>query len=244
MAAPLLSRSKRCLVALAVAALVCLGLLRSARPALAAICPACFGFAPVRAGLYLERGTSVEERARIMGAIDEAGERVRRFYGARTESPRILVCVTPACYRRAGGGGERGKALGAQAVLLSPRGAETVIAAHELAHAELHGRVGAWALLRDGVPAWFDEGLAVVVSEDPRYLKPEGPAGDGCLVEPIGALPETGRVWSQAAGEGGSIYAMAACRVVRWVRAHGGPAAVVDLAARVAGGEPFASASR
>jgi hypothetical protein len=229
---------------MAAAGLVSLGLLRPARPALAATCPACFTFEPVRAGLYLERGASIEERARILAAIDEAGERVRRFYGARTESPRILVCLTHACYRRAGGGGERGKTLGALAVLLSPRGAETVIAAHELAHAELHGRVGAWVLLLDGVPAWFDEGLAVVVSEDPRYLKPDGPGGDGCLIEPSGPFPETGRAWSAAAGEGGSIYAMAACRVARWVRAHGGPAAAVDLAARVAGGEPFASASR
>ncbi|MFG1943168.1 hypothetical protein [Nonomuraea sp. NPDC048826] len=51
--------------------------------------------------------------------------------------------------------------------MLSPRGADPVIASHELSHVELHTR-----LAGAEVPQWFDEGLAVVVCGDPRYLAP------------------------------------------------------------------------
>jgi hypothetical protein len=62
----------------------------------------------------------------------------------------------------------------------SPRGADVVIAVHELAHAELHRRIGVVTTLSRSVPRGFDEGLAVVVSDDPRY-RAAGP--DRCRIE-------------------------------------------------------------
>ena len=53
-------------------------------------------------------------------------------------------------------------------LLLSPRGLNAVITSHELTHIELHHRIGSFRSWRT-IPAWFDEGLAVLVSEDPRY---------------------------------------------------------------------------
>ncbi|TDC83557.1 hypothetical protein E1193_08290 [Micromonospora sp. KC606] len=44
------------------------------------------------------------------------------------------------------------------------------------------------------VPQWFDEGLAVVVSDDPRYLKSRS-ADDRCMAPPDGALPQTLDQW-------------------------------------------------
>jgi hypothetical protein len=83
-----------------------------------------------------------------------------------------------------------------RAVMLSPRGIDAVIAAHELAHVELHERLGSHA---GHVPQWFDEGLAVLVSDDPRYLRPET-AVDRCLVASDEALPATLPEWLRAAG--------------------------------------------
>lgn len=56
---------------------------------------------------------------------------MRTFYGDLQSSPRVLLCATDACYR-ALGGGSRGVTLLDQALILSPREADTVIAAHEL----------------------------------------------------------------------------------------------------------------
>ncbi|MFC7329174.1 hypothetical protein [Marinactinospora rubrisoli] len=146
----------------------------------------------------------------------------------------MLVCATEDCYQRIGGGGSRGIAVLNRAVLLSPRGTTPEIAAHELTHVELAARLG-----RAGeVPQWFDEGVAVLVSEDPRYLRPAGTA-DRCLTETTGPLPETLQEWLTAADADPGVYAAAACRVHRWVEANGGHDAVRDLTGRLAAGERF-----
>ena len=44
------------------------------------------------------------------------------------------MCLSDDCYRRIGGGRERGIAVLNRAVMLSPRGVNPVIAAHELTH--------------------------------------------------------------------------------------------------------------
>jgi hypothetical protein len=176
------------------------------------------------------------DRQRLIELHTEATQRVRGFYGGLVSEPRLLVCTTASCYRRIGGGGERGVAVLNRAVMLSPRGLDPVIAAHELAHVELHERLGDH---RDQVPQWFDEGLAVRVSEDPRYLLPAG-SRDRCRVEPGTDLPETLDAWLKAASVDEQIYAQAACRVTRWLDANGGQQTVVDLVRRLKNGERFA----
>ena len=54
--------------------------------------------------------------------------------------------------------------------MLPPRGLNEVIISHELTHIELHSRVGVLRSWRS-IPSWFDEGLAVLVSQDPRYTE-------------------------------------------------------------------------
>lgn len=140
-------------------------------------------------------------------------------------SPKVLACVTDACYRRIGGGGERGVAVMNQAVMLSPRGIDPVIASHEMSHVELHARGGK-------VPQWFDEGLAVVVSDDRRYLAapdPADPSGltakgarDRCLVRTAEPLPDRLDGWLRAASADRQVYAKAACRTNQWLVANGG----------------------
>ncbi|MFD0490124.1 hypothetical protein ACFQ0O_27270 [Saccharopolyspora spinosporotrichia] len=131
----------------------------------------------------------------MVSAVEEANRRVDRFYGGRVSSPRIVACLTDGCYRRIGGGGERGVAVLNSAVMLSPRGVDPVIASHEMSHVELHTRLHSSGAR---VPQWFDEGLAVLVSGDPRHLAP-ATAPDRCLVPAAEPLPETLDGWLKAA---------------------------------------------
>jgi hypothetical protein len=128
------------------------------------------------------------------------------------------------------------------ALILAPNGDNPVIAAHELSHIELHSRIGRIKTFEKVIPQWFDEGLAVVASGDPRYLKPEGVA-DRCTAEPTADLPASRGAWV-ARVQRDDLYPKAACRVLRWMNAKGGRAAVGKLAAAIARGEDFATASR
>jgi hypothetical protein len=203
-------------------------------PAMAAIaCPRCLGFEPATGHLYIERGASQSDRTSVENAIAAGEDRVTAFYRERRGDPIILACVSEACYRRLGGGESRGQAYATLALILSPRGISTAIAAHELSHIELHTRLGLWRTIRHVVPPWFDEGLAVVVSDDRRYLTAPG-SGDRCRVADDGSAPPA---------DPDGFYAVAGCRVSRWMAAHGdGAAPVLGLIAKVASGVPFATA--
>ncbi|GAA5111223.1 hypothetical protein GCM10023320_03800 [Pseudonocardia adelaidensis] len=184
-------------------------------PAVAATaCPGCYGLERVRKGLHVEPGAGAEQRAQVSAAVAEGTRRVAAFFGDLRSDPEFLACLTDRCYARIGGGGECGVAVLNRAVMLSPRGIDPVIAAHELTHVELRARVG-----KAVVPQWFDEGLAVLVADDPRYLRPAG-TGDRCLVAPTGPLPETLDDWLRAASADPGVYAQAACAVSRWTTAH------------------------
>ncbi|GAA4607185.1 hypothetical protein BJY16_006199 [Actinoplanes octamycinicus] len=195
---------------------VAVGAVAVAAPSIAAVaCPRCYGLTGLGGGVYAERDDDAYRRM-----VDAAGERVAAFYGGREAHARVLICATEACYRRIGGGGEKGRALRTDALLLSPQGANEVIAAHELAHLELNQRLGP---ARSKVPSWFNEGLAVLVSEDPRYLRP-GP--DRCRVPYEQALTITRTDWSAVRTDG---YPRAACVVSHWVADRGGPSAVLEM---------------
>ncbi|MFI7467140.1 hypothetical protein [Nonomuraea sp. NPDC049646] len=157
-------------VALAGLVIAAVGGVALAYPSLAATtCPGCYGLTELSPGVYVEDGLTPAQRERVREVADQAARRVTAFYGGRLSSPGLLVCLTEACYRRIGGGQERGVAVLNRSVMLSPRGLDPVIASHEMSHVELHARLASSA----EVPQWFDEGLAVVVSGDPRYLAPE-----------------------------------------------------------------------
>ncbi|MEV1003773.1 hypothetical protein [Nonomuraea sp. NPDC050202] len=197
----------------------------------ATTCPGCYGLERLRPGLYVEPDLPQAQRRRVIQVIEQADERVRDFFAGRTSSPDVLVCLTDDCYRRIGGGRERGIAVLNRAVMLSPRGVDPVIASHELTHVELHARLG------DGrVPQWFDEGLAVLVSDDPRYL---APTGDRCLLDTHRPLPATLADWLRAASADPQLYARAACRVSRWAGTNGGKEGVRALIERLSTGQAF-----
>lgn len=209
------------------------------QPTLAAlVCPRCFGFAPHADGLYVESGMPDETRAQLSAALTEARQKVGAFYGGMQTTPRILACATRGCVDRIGGGGGKGAAYLTFGLRLAPDGIDPAVIAHELSHVELHGRIGLLNFWTGAVPTWFDEGLAAVVADDPRYFLPAG-AGDRCRTSPEGTMPERREAWIRTASRDHALYARAACRVLRWVQRNGGHNAVLRLVARVNDGEAF-----
>ncbi|MEF0941631.1 hypothetical protein [Rhizobium sp. BR 362] len=195
------------------------------------------GFRNAGDHVFLERDMPTAQAQEAIEAIGFARDRVRNFYPDMVGRPDIFVCGDDDCYRRIGGGGSRGMALLNIALFLAPRGTTVTIAAHELSHIELHSRIGIVKTYRRAVPQWFDEGLAVVVSDDSRYLKPAS-AEDRCLAPPDGSMTTTREAWIESA-QSADLYAKAACRVSRWISGNGGSYGVTALISAVASGTSF-----
>ena len=195
-------------------------------PALAAYtCPACYGLERVSPTLYVEAAMPAPDRAKLQETIATAEARVAAFYSSFGERPTLLACMTEACDRRIGGLGGRATAYASPVgtfIRAAPRGLNETILSHEFSHAELYRRIGTWKLFRQAVPAWFDEGVAVIVSDDERYLKRGVAGAQRCTAQPDGPMPtdflRRGGVWGKTPG----IYAKAACAVLIWMDANGG----------------------
>jgi hypothetical protein len=200
----------------------------------AAACPACFGLREAGPGVYVDRSATPAQRRQMVDMVAAARQRVRDFYGETRSDPRILICLSAGCYGHIGGG-EKGRTWRDVTVALSPEGAGLVIAAHELVHAEQYRRLGS---RYDRVPRWFNEGLAVVVADDPRYLTAK-PAGDRCPIDYAQALAATRAVAVPPPDAAQEFYRDGACVVDRWLATNGGPEAVHDLNRRLLAGESF-----
>lgn len=97
------------LAALAALPIAAAAVVAVAYPALAAAtCPGCYGLERLAENVYAESGLPPHRKRQVVSAVEEAERRVRDFYGGRRTSPRILACLGDRCYRRIGGGGERG----------------------------------------------------------------------------------------------------------------------------------------
>ncbi|MDP9796650.1 hypothetical protein J2S43_005162 [Catenuloplanes nepalensis] len=207
-----------------------------AYPAVAALaCPRCYNLAETQPRVYVERGATDAQRTTVATVMSAADATIRGFYGDRVSTPRVLACVTDECYQRLHGGGSKGIAILNRGLMLSPDGLNPVIATHELAHVELHTRLGSAT-----VPQWFDEGLAVVISDDARYLAPPGSA-TRCLMPLAEALPLTTRDWNLDTAAADNAYAKAACLVSHWLTTAGGPAALHPLITALRAGTPFST---
>jgi hypothetical protein len=179
---------------------------------------------------------SVEDTTKLEEAISRAMGQVAAFYGSFDQGPTLLVCATKECDHRLGGKGAKANTYGTTFIRVSPDGLNQTILAHEFSHVELHTRIGLMRILAGAIPAWCDEGLAVIVSDDARYLKPGTTSAMRCLAKPEGSLPSSPSEWRILAGKTPNLYAQAACGVMRWMEANGGTAGLLTAISQVADG--------
>ena len=125
------------------------------------------GLERVAPGLYVEAGMSLQQRTELLVAMAWAEAAIQRAYGAVRSTPIVNACASEACYERFGGmGGSRAKVYGNR-ILISPRALDGHFIAHEWSHAEMQKRLSLSGYLR--LPSWFDEGVAVAISETPEH---------------------------------------------------------------------------
>lgn len=130
------------------------------------LAPETFGLEQVTPSIFVEAGTDVETQAKLREAMVRAETAIRSAYGSVVSRPIINACVSERCYETFGGHGSVAKVYGDR-ILLSPRGLTWHFLAHEWSHVEIRNRLtfsGWWRM-----PQWFDEGIAVSVSEAPEH---------------------------------------------------------------------------
>jgi hypothetical protein len=128
--------------------------------------PETFGFVPIATNIYVEPGTDEATQARLREAVEKAEGAIRTAYGSTKSRPVIHACATEQCLASFGGKGTFAKVYGNR-ILLSPRGLNWHFIAHEWSHAEMSTRLGISGWFR--MPQWFDEGVAVAISEAPEH---------------------------------------------------------------------------
>jgi len=130
------------------------------------LAPQSFGFVQVSPNLYVEVGTDQATQTRLQADMLVAEKALGTVYGSVLSKPVVHACMTEQCLQSFGGQGTFAKAYGNR-ILLSPIGRNWHFIAHEWSHAEMIKRLGfrAWKEM----PQWFDEGLAVMVSEAPVH---------------------------------------------------------------------------
>ena len=183
------------------------------------LCPGCYGLVRLGDNLYVDGAMTRAQRVRATRALAAGRARIKAFYGELMANPVVVVCRTRKCAAIFGSKGAKGITYGWQAILLSQSRILETIAAHEYAHAELHWRMGLMGWARGTVPAWFDEGLAVVLSQDPRFRRDEPPEAVAAVMKVQSYLGD----WAQHSERVGwrTAYGAAATRVRRLHRRLG-----------------------
>ena len=216
------------------------------------VAPSQFGMDEVTAKLYVEPAIPLAQRGELQAQIDRGRDRVKRFYGSIETSPYFVACATRECAVRFGSYGERATAFGDLAIRLSPDGLIAAVIAHEWSHAELYQRVGGgWSA--NAIPRWFDEGVAVVVADEPHHsednwseIRRRG-LPTPALTELVSRQDWTAAVrrYGETLGDHPAnlrvVYSAAGHALRHWLGCAGA-SAVVDLLRSVRRGEAFDSA--
>jgi hypothetical protein len=217
--------------------------------------PASLGMEKIAPNVFVNHNMPPEDREKVARIVIEAKEKIIDFYGSAISSPDFLICSTYECFSGLGGTVQRGLQLGKSKILISPKGITAPILAHEWSHAELRTRMDA---RMDGifgipsVPTWFDEGLAVAVSDEPAHSEKiwEEIAATKIgapRIETLKSLEE----WNKATRQFGDVdysmgvpgkfcvvYATAGHEVRKWYK-HVGREGLLKLIDSVKSGEDF-----
>ena len=133
------------------------------------LAPEIFGLTKIAPNIYVENGATEDAQANLRDALTKAERVISVAYGSVQSRPIVHACVSEACYQSFGGSGGRGAKAHTvgERILLSPRGLDWHFVAHEWSHAEMYTRVSLNALWH--LPQWFDDGVAVAISEAPEH---------------------------------------------------------------------------
>ena len=132
------------------------------------LAPEIFGMEKISASMYVDEIMSEEARTELLKSYDVARKNIELMYGVIISKPDVIACSTEECFQTFGGKSARAKNYGGSTFLLSPRGLTPQIISHEWSHNELYVRIDSFWEMRN-IPQWFDEGLAVVVSNESTH---------------------------------------------------------------------------
>lgn len=134
-----------------------------------ALFPRAEGLSPISPGLWIDDPARAAEAQDV---TQKSREIAAAFHGTAPLPDRIVFCTTQPCADRFNIYA-RGLSYGGHLILLAPEGINQTILAHELSHIALRTNARWFEDIRPRFPSWFDEGLAIHVSPDPRYIQPE-----------------------------------------------------------------------
>lgn len=124
--------------------------------------------------VYVTPQMPMEMRDTLLLHLQKAQKRITGFFGSQQARPLIIAGHDLQAIRYFGAVNARTGlthlAVTGAYIVLEPDGINTDVLAHELCHAELMARVGWWSRTFE-VPAWFDEGLAMLL--DGRFPEAE-----------------------------------------------------------------------
>lgn len=130
------------------------------------LAPESFGFIRIAPNIYVETGTDEAIQVKLREAMDKAEKVILVRYGSVKSRPVVHACVSEHCLETFGGKDTFAKVYGNR-ILLSPRGLNWHFIAQEWSHADMLSRLTFTAWRR--MPQWFDEGVAVSLSEAPEH---------------------------------------------------------------------------
>jgi len=235
------------LICLALLGLSACSTLKSAK----LLAPATFGMEQIAPRVYVDPKMTEMQRLALTEAITTARQRIHLYYGNVVAEPEIIACSTEQCFQRIGGETARAKSYGAAKMLLSPRGLTAPMIAHEWSHAEFSTRVGGSFAAKD-IPRWFDEGLAVLVSNEPTHSEEIWQAiNEAGITTPALNELESREKWLTAVKKYGDaatnkeqykvVYATAGHEVRHWYR-KAGKSGLSQLIEAIRQGKPFIQA--
>lgn len=124
------------------------------------------GYTQVKDNIYIDKDFN-SDSSKVLSIIDEAHKRLETFWGNTESKPTIIISDNEKKLKKLGWTGNPALTttavfFGANSyVVISPKGLNIDVTAHELTHAELHYRVYNGKILpKTLIPIWFDEGIA------------------------------------------------------------------------------------
>ncbi|BAU28055.1 hypothetical protein DFP93_101131 [Aneurinibacillus soli] len=184
--------------------------------------------------IYVDPHMSTKKQGILLRDIHTARERVSRLFGSIEAEPVLILSDSIDTLRRyTSGSAQTYSSAAGIIIVLGPDGLNVPIISHELTHAELYHRVGK-------VPAWFDEGLAMMV--DGRYTEKLesnwNQMTNNGKNQPDFSAMDTHRQFETANKDIISTYMLSCYEVTRWYKRIGNHG-FQDFLKEIENGSPF-----